>query len=176
MKRIEERLDQFEQRLKHTAEASGGDPLVEGIALHLVRASVDLKSYVEATALRDAGLSHAGFEILVQLRLGGSAEPRELARAQGVSRPAIVGTVDTLERAGLVRRRRSTEDRRLVFVDLTAKGRQVIERVHVRANGRVREVASVLSDDEKVTMANLLRRLGSQARELARESKLGATA
>ncbi len=49
-----------------------------------------------------------------------------LARFLGVSRPAATGLVDRLIAQGLVRRSRDPRDRRVVRVELTAKGRAIL--------------------------------------------------
>jgi DNA-binding MarR family transcriptional regulator len=51
-----------------------------------------------------------------------------LARRYYVTKATITSVVDELERKGLVNRRRSEEDRRTVFVELTQHGREVFRR------------------------------------------------
>ncbi len=51
----------------------------------------------------------------------GSATPKELADALQVTTGDVTGLVDKLEKAGLVTRRRSTRDRRVVHVEPTRK-------------------------------------------------------
>jgi DNA-binding MarR family transcriptional regulator len=54
----------------------------------------------------------------------GGAGVGELARAAGFSSRNVTGLVDTLERAGLVRRAPDPEDRRAVVVSITAAGKR----------------------------------------------------
>lgn len=49
-----------------------------------------------------------------------------LARALDIDTGAVTRMIDRLERKGLLRRRRSTHDRRLVHLELTADGRHAI--------------------------------------------------
>ena len=56
----------------------------------------------------------------------------ELAAEEGISPPALSGHVDRLERAGLIERVRSTEDRRRVGLRLTAEGARLLRRVRAR--------------------------------------------
>lgn len=58
---------------------------------------------------------------------GGQATQVELSRALQLTQPTVTGIIDRLERAGLVKRERSTADRRKIGVSLTAAGR---ERLH----------------------------------------------
>jgi DNA-binding MarR family transcriptional regulator len=56
----------------------------------------------------------------------------ELAAEEGISPPALSGHVDRLERAGLIERVRSTEDRRRVGLRLTDDGARLLRRVRAR--------------------------------------------
>jgi DNA-binding MarR family transcriptional regulator len=56
----------------------------------------------------------------------------ELAAEEGISPPALSGHVDRLERAGLLERVRSTEDRRRVGLRLTDEGVRLMRRIRAR--------------------------------------------
>ena len=56
----------------------------------------------------------------------------ELAAEEGISPPALSGHVDRLERAGLLERVRSTEDRRRVGLRLTDEGARLMRRIRAR--------------------------------------------
>jgi DNA-binding MarR family transcriptional regulator len=56
----------------------------------------------------------------------------ELAAEEGISPPALSGHVDRLERAGLLQRVRSSEDRRRVGLVLTEDGAKLLRRVRAR--------------------------------------------
>ena len=56
----------------------------------------------------------------------------ELAAEEGISPPALSGYVDRLERAGLLERVRSSEDRRRVGLRLTDDGVRLMRRIRAR--------------------------------------------
>jgi len=56
----------------------------------------------------------------------------ELAAEEGISPPALSGHVDRLERAGLIERVRSSEDRRRVGLRLTGEGLRLMRRIRAR--------------------------------------------
>ena len=56
----------------------------------------------------------------------------ELAAEEGISPPALSGHVDRLERAGLLERVRSSEDRRRVGLRLTDDGEKLLRRIRAR--------------------------------------------
>ena len=56
----------------------------------------------------------------------------ELAAEEGISPPAMSGHVDRLERAGLLERERSSDDRRRVGLRLTEDGQRLLRRIRAR--------------------------------------------
>ena len=56
----------------------------------------------------------------------------ELAAEEGISAPAMSGHVDRLERAGLLERVRSSDDRRRVGLRLTDDGERIMRSVRAR--------------------------------------------
>src|SRR5262245_25344306 len=107
----------------------GFDDDVMAVAFHLYRATQEAIARAEAEVLRPLGLSWVAYVTLMGLWMLGSAEVRSLARMQVASKAAVVKSLDGLERRRLVRRRRSSTDRRLVDVELTAAGRALVARV-----------------------------------------------
>ncbi|MFE6509496.1 MarR family transcriptional regulator [Nocardioides sp. NPDC057767] len=70
-------------------------------------------------------VSTTGAAVLARLgRLGGQ-RITDLARAEGVSQPAMTQLVNRLEQDGLVRRTADVADRRGVLVETTDRGREV---------------------------------------------------
>jgi DNA-binding MarR family transcriptional regulator len=74
---------------------------------------------------------------------------RELAAEEGISAPSLSAHVDRLEAAGLLRRVRSTDDRRRVGLELTREGQSLLKRVRARRTTWLAERVALLSDDER---------------------------
>jgi DNA-binding MarR family transcriptional regulator len=74
---------------------------------------------------------------------------RELAVEEGISAPSLSGHVDRLEAAGLLRRVRSTDDRRRVGLELTPDGHALLKRVRARRTTWLAARVGLLSDDER---------------------------
>ena len=153
----------FEQRLRDFLASRGSDPDAMSAMFLLFRVNTDTIAAMEAAALRPLALTHAGFVLLMTLWTTGPQETRQLAKVQRVSRPSIVSSVNTLERAGLVRRVRSAVDRRLVSVELTADGERMIEQAQKSWHEHERRIAGVLTLDEQCQLAAMLRRLDAAA-------------
>jgi DNA-binding MarR family transcriptional regulator len=137
----------------------GFDDDVMAVAFHLYRATQEAVARAEAEVLRPLGLSWVSYVTLMGLWVAGPSEVRALARMQVASKPAVVKSLDGLERKGYVRRRRSTADRRLVDVELTTAGRGLVRRLQREVHRREHRLTSRLTVAEKRTLARLLRKL-----------------
>jgi len=154
----------YESHLRSFFGPRGVDLDAQAVAFNLFRAQADVFSTIESVVLRPLGLTHAGFVLLMSLWTMGPLETRVLARVLGVSRPAVVSAVDTLERGGHVQRVRSKVDRRLVIIELTAAGRRLVERAQRSAHESERTLTGTLTRQEQRTLARLLRKLSEAAR------------
>ncbi|HTK23737.1 MAG TPA: MarR family transcriptional regulator [Gaiella sp.] len=96
---------------------------------------------------------------LVKTRPGLSL--RELARAQGISAPSLSAAVDRLEALGLIRRVRSTDDRRRVGLELTTEGRTTLRRVRARRTTRLGNRLARLSEEDRERIERALPALRS---------------
>lgn len=68
----------------------------------------------------------------------------ELAERLQTQQHGVVALVTRCEEAGLVRRRENQDDRRLVEVHLTPRGRRCIERLAVQHQAQLGELAAVI--------------------------------
>ena len=126
---------------------------------NLFRASAAVRRHMEANVLGPDRLSWTSFTGLWVLWVWGEMESRDLAAAVGISKPTGTGVVGTLERRGLVRRRRSRDDGRMVRVALTARGRRTIEALLPRFNAEESALAASMTASQQDTLAALLRAL-----------------
>jgi DNA-binding MarR family transcriptional regulator len=107
------------------------------------------------------GITPAGFNVL--MILDGSAEPlcpNEIGERRLVTRGTVTGVLDSLEQRGLLARRRHPEDRRMLLVELTAKGRRLVRDLLPEHRAAERRVLGALSDREVATLAKLLAKVG----------------
>lgn len=80
--------------------------------------------------LRDLGLYPNQELLLMQLEGVESRSQSELVRALMLDHSTVAKSLSRLERAGLITRRQSSSDRRAVDVSLTARGKEIVDRVH----------------------------------------------
>jgi DNA-binding MarR family transcriptional regulator len=91
-------------------------------ALNLLRTSDQVQIRL-ARLFREHGLTASQYNVLRILRGAGEPLPiLEIASRTIAVVPGITGLIDRLEQAELVRRVRCPEDRRVIYVELTAKG------------------------------------------------------
>ena len=138
-----------------------GDPLAHRALQALLRAELAVRRRL-GSELAQEGVSAAGFAALVVLTTaGGSLELKTLRRRLGWSKANATEVVATLERAGLVSRRRLSRDRRASAVDLAPAGQDLVERLFPGHAQRVRQTFGVLDDAEKRSLAELCRKLAA---------------
>lgn len=80
----------------------------------------------------------------------------ELAHRCGLTPASVSELVDLLERDGLVRRSEDSTDRRVVVVEITARGRREIERVGELMRAPVAKVIAGLSSERRARLAAAL--------------------
>jgi DNA-binding MarR family transcriptional regulator len=87
--------------------------------------------------------------------------PCELARKAGVTRATMTGLLDGLEREELLTRKTVADDRRMLNVALSAKGKAFLETVMPGYFRLIRKCMAGLSQAEKEQMIALLTKLGA---------------
>lgn len=135
------------------------DPRAMRLVLSLYRASNALVYDLESAVHRPRGWSFAGFRVLFVLWLVAPLEAKRVAQLSGMSRAAVSSLVNTLERDGLVSRRRAEGDRRAVELALTPRGEAALAEAFAAHNARERTWASALDDDEVAQLTALLEKL-----------------
>ncbi len=76
-------------------------------------------------ALRTTGLTQPQFEVMSQISDEEGIPLTRIGENMNVTGGNITGIVDRLERGGLVKRKRDSEDRRIIRAFFTAKGRKL---------------------------------------------------
>jgi DNA-binding MarR family transcriptional regulator len=118
---------------------------------------------LESSVHRPRGWSWAGFRLLFVLWISGPVEGKQAAALSGMSRAAVSNLVNTLDRAGLVRRQTSPVDARAVLLSLTPAGAEQFDAAFGEHNAREREWAALLTRDERRQLIALLTKLSHGA-------------
>jgi DNA-binding MarR family transcriptional regulator len=155
------RAGDFEDLAAARVIEEGLDPLTYRAMFGVFRLSGRMFTDLETRIHRPAGWSLAGFRVMFLLWVAGPMESFEIARLAGLSRAAISSAVNTLERDGLVDRRRESTDRRVVTVYLTDDGASRLVAAYRAQNERERELFGDLTDAELTTLTDLMRRISA---------------
>jgi DNA-binding MarR family transcriptional regulator len=113
-------------------------------------------------AMAELGIDSATRDLLSSLRRAGApyrATPSELARSTLISAGAVSQRLARAERDGFIRRQRSRDDGRVVFVELTAAGHELIERTVDTLLAHEEELLRALDGEQRDQLATLLRTL-----------------
>jgi DNA-binding MarR family transcriptional regulator len=126
--------------------------------LYLVRAFTKIERRL-AVQLERYDLTPAQFDVLVQLQRTPHILQQQLADHMLVSKGNVVGLLNRLERAGLVKRQPHPEDGRAYLLCLTERGATLAAQVIPEHETLVAECLSVLPSEDRGSLHDVLRRL-----------------
>jgi DNA-binding MarR family transcriptional regulator len=124
--------------------------------------------------LEPHGLTHAQWGPLFMIRKAGSATVAEVARELQMDPGAMTRLLDRLEAKGLCRRVRSTDDRRVVNIELTPEGRKAADMVPVALAEVMNAHLAGFTTEEWQTLKTLLRRMLDNA-DVCRDARCAGT-
>ena len=109
--------------------------------------------------LSGAGLGESDFRVLEVLLRKGPLPVNTIGPKVWLTPGSISVAMDRLEKKALVRRK-TTGDRRVRLVELTAKGHALVSSTFRQHAAATEEVARVLSKEERLSLLRLLKKLG----------------
>jgi MarR family transcriptional regulator, 2-MHQ and catechol-resistance regulon repressor len=135
-----------------------------------------LAAYVRLMRAANAARAHAGrhlgstgltltqFAVLEALYHLGPLSLSDIAQKILTTGGNLTMVVGNLEKQGLTHRQRSPEDRRVLIVTLTAKGKSLIRKLFPVHAAAITEYMAALSPIEQEQLGSLCRKLGNQER------------
>lgn len=129
----------------------------ESVGYELKRAQQALRGAMDS-ALRELGLTPAGYAALAVLEEAPRVSSAELARRSFVTAQTMGGVVSGLERAGFVERRRHRGHGRILETALTEAGRSLVADAHRRVRAIEERMLGGLRPEERRALLELLRR------------------
>jgi MarR family 2-MHQ and catechol resistance regulon transcriptional repressor len=79
---------------------------------------------------------------------------------------SMTAAINRLEKSGLVERVRDQSDGRYFYVHLTKNGRKIISEAYHNHQMNLEKVTEVLTDEEKMELVRLLKKMGVHADSL----------
>jgi len=110
-------------------------------------------------SMKNLGLGESDFRVLEALLHAGPLPVNVIGEKVKLTTGSITTAVDRMEARWLVARKNHPEDRRIRLVELTAKGRRLIERAYSQHSIDMEKAISVLSREERGILVELLGRL-----------------
>lgn len=111
--------------------------------LHLLR-KINQEHWLELD------LSMAQLKVLFLLNKGQPMMGNQIAAELRVTAPTVSGLLDRLEQQGLIKREYSSIDRRAIRVSLTAKGLQLVTKLHTHSKEKLIKVYQQMSAEDRV--------------------------
>ena len=103
----------------------------------------------QTDALSRGKITAPQYLVLDLLFCSAPAKTTSLAEEMGVSLPAMSGLVDRLYKMKLVRRSNCQADRRIIWIDITAKGREIVQSVRSQREKALSNVFGKLSQADR---------------------------
>lgn len=102
---------------------------------------------------------------LTHLDAKGACQMNELAVSMNLGFSSATGLVDRMARQGLVKRTRSSQDRRAVRVAITLKGRRIVKQIYAQKRKGVEKLFSRLSARERAKYLEIIEKLVNKLAE-----------
>ncbi|MFJ7289323.1 MarR family winged helix-turn-helix transcriptional regulator [Curtobacterium sp. NPDC098951] len=137
------------------------DPSPMAVIGRLSRAATAVEGVLAATFARH-GIDASTFDVLASLARQGAPyrlTPVELATQAMVTSSAVAQRLNRLESLGYVRRTANPSDGRGKIVELTARGKELLDRVLPDHLATERRLLERFTPDEREALAGLLERL-----------------
>ena len=125
-------IDQFSRRMIQLMPA-----LIRGFARH------------ESNYLSRGEITMPQFWTMEHLAKRGRSQMNELAESLGISRPAATGLIDRLLAQKLVLREGDSNDRRIIWVKISPKGQQALDKIWEQKRRTLSKVFGQLSAKDR---------------------------
>lgn len=130
------------------------------------RASGFIRDHFERAVLQEADLHWSAFVTMWCLWIYGELETRRLAAEAGVAKSTLSSILNMLEGRKLVRRRTNELERRLVIVNLTATGAELISSLFPKFNAEETRIVARLSPKQIQAATDAIRLILATIAEL----------
>lgn len=117
----------------------------------------------------ELNLSIAQLKSLLFIASKGKTNFKKIAEALGVTPPNITGIIDRLVEQGLVSRTENPEDRRIMLLQVTDKGQQLLANLRERRVNYMRQVLARMSEEELLILSKGLSALVKAAEKQKEE-------
>lgn len=103
-----------------------------------------------------ATLSLLQIQVLLFINQEKEVQMKDLAGNFTITLPTATSLSDNLMKEGLIKRSRNEEDRRVVTLSLSAKGKEMLKKIMEARNKKIKTLLSYLSEEEKKDFLSIL--------------------
>jgi len=142
--------------------------LAENLSLKAFVITMKASKALEELTKKDIkkhGMRASDFAILEALYHKGRQTIREISESVLISTGSITYVIDKLEKKELLIRTNCPDDRRAVYLEITAKGKQMMDEIFPKHQQVIEEVFQGISENDKETVIEVLKKVGHQAAE-----------
>jgi MarR family transcriptional regulator, organic hydroperoxide resistance regulator len=125
-------------------------------------------AFYESRYLKEGTLTLPQLWTLHYLHEHGQDQMNALAKWMRIRLSSTTGLVDRMVKNGLVRRYRTEEDRRAVYVEISPKGREILKDIMDQRRKGFMELFSRLTAEERITYLTMLEKM---VKELSAEDE-----
>jgi DNA-binding MarR family transcriptional regulator len=137
----------------------------ESVGYLMSRVKSLMTNMVTQRTQTELGITGTQASMLFMLAVGRCSTAAELAREYGIDASAVTRLLDRVEKRGLLSRVRSSEDRRVVRLELTDEGRELAARMPEIFRGVLDQVLDGFTPEEVGFLKSMLRRILGNACE-----------
>ena len=128
----------------------------------MMKASKTLEEMVKKD-IANYGMRTSDFAVLEALYHKGRQTIKQISQAVLINTGSITYVIDKLEKNELLRRSHCKDDRRVIYIEITDKGKQLMDDIFPKHQERLEEVFSDLSEEEKHHLIESVKIVGKKA-------------
>ncbi|KNE18990.1 MarR family winged helix-turn-helix transcriptional regulator [Virgibacillus pantothenticus] len=127
----------------------------------LIKASKALQDHVMED-IKNYGMKTSEFTILETLYHKGKQTVREISNSVLIKTGSITYVIDRLEEKGMLQREHCQKDRRVVYIDITDEGKNLMDEIFPKHQKVIEELFMDISDEQKQTVIDMLKKVGKR--------------
>lgn len=128
----------------------------------LMKASKSIEERIKRDIKR-YGVSTTEFTILEALYHKGQLTVQQICDAVLINSGSMTYVIDKLQKRGLLKRFPSQQDRRVVQVQITDEGKEVMDEIFPKHQAVIEEIFTDIEPEDKQKLVDLLKTVGSKA-------------
>lgn len=132
---------------------------------HITESAMKQISDAFGRRLQDTGITRIQWIALYYVKINKNISQRELSKLMNVKDSSAGRLIDRLERDELIKRNRNDFDRRIIYINLTKKGDELISELMPYGERFNCELIKGIDDEELIIFDKVLRKMVSNVSE-----------